>query len=77
MIAGRISLADLEESLGISVPAEEVDTLGGFLYNLIGKVPDEGEEIEYSGILFRVSRLEGQRIADVSVILPHGSKDVK
>lgn len=77
MIAGRISLDDLEESLGISVPAEEVDTLGGFLYNLIGKVPDEGEEIEYSGILFRVSRLEGQRIADVSVILPHGSKEVK
>ncbi|MCK4350887.1 MAG: HlyC/CorC family transporter [Candidatus Krumholzibacteria bacterium] len=77
MIAGRIGLDDLEESLGISVPAEEVDTLGGFLYNLIGKVPDEGEEIEYSGILFRVSRLEGQRIADVSVILPHGSKDVK
>ncbi len=77
MIAGRISLDDLEESLGISVPTEEVDTLGGFLYNLIGKVPDEGEEIEYNGILFRVSRLEGQRIADVSVTLPHGSKDVK
>ncbi len=77
MIAGRISLDDLEESLGISVPTEEVDTLGGFLYNLIGKVPDEGEEIEYNRILFKVSRLEGQRIADVNVTLPHGSKDVK
>lgn len=77
IVAGRISLDDLEESLGISVPMEEVDTLGGFLYNLIGKVPDEGDEIEYNGILFRVSRLEGQRIADVNVTLPPGSKDVK
>jgi hypothetical protein len=40
-------------------------------------VPDEGEEIEHEGILFRVSRLEGQRIADVSVTLPPDSKDVK
>jgi CBS domain containing-hemolysin-like protein len=77
MIAGRISLDDLEENFGISLPTEEVDTLGGFLYNLIGKVPGEGEEIEHEGILFRVSRLEGQRIADVSVKLPPDSKDMK
>jgi CBS domain containing-hemolysin-like protein len=77
MVHGRISLDDLEESLGIAMPSEEVDTLGGFLYNLIGKVPEEGEEIEHGGILFRINRLEGQRIADVNVILPSGPKDVK
>jgi putative hemolysin len=77
IIAGRMNLADLEESLSISLPMEEVDTLGGFLYNLIGRVPDEGEEIEYNGVLFRIHRLEGQRIAEVHVQMPASGKDVR
>ncbi|MBN2185342.1 MAG: HlyC/CorC family transporter [Candidatus Krumholzibacteriota bacterium] len=70
LIGGRINLDDLEEELGISLPSEEVDTLGGFLFDLIGKVPEEGEMIEYEGIDFRIKRLDGQRIVDVSVKLP-------
>lgn len=76
-VAGRTNLEDLEETLGVSLPTEEVDTLGGFLYNLIERVPDEGEEIEYHGILFRIHRLDGQRIADVHLDLPPDGKEVK
>ena len=76
-VAGRMNLADLEETLGVSLPMEEVDTLGGFLYNLIEKVPDEGEEIEYQGIQFRIHRLDGQRIAEVHLELPRDGKEVK
>jgi putative hemolysin len=76
-VAGRMNLEDLEEAISVSLPTEEVDTLGGFLYNLIGRVPDEGEEIEYEGILFRIQRLEGQRIAEVRLQLPGDGKDVK
>jgi putative hemolysin len=76
-VAGRTNLEDLEEALSVSLPTEEVDTLGGFLYNLIGRVPEEGEEIEHDGILFRIQRLEGQRIAEVRVQLPGDRKDVK
>ena len=76
-VAGRMNLEDLEEALGISLPMEEVDTLGGFLYNLIERVPDEGEEIEYHGIHFRIHRLDGQRIAEVHLDLPQDGKGVK
>ena len=76
-VAGRMNLEDLEEELGIRLPMEEVDTLGGFLYNLIERVPDEGEEIEYNGIRFRIHRLDGQRIAEVHLDLPPDGKEVK
>ncbi len=74
-VEGRINLDDLCELLNISLPSEGVDTLGGFLYNLGGKVPAEGEEIEFGGMIFRINRLEGQRIAEVGLTLPGGRQD--
>lgn len=65
--AGWMTIDRLNEALGVSLPSDEVDTLGGFLYNLIGRVPEEGEEIEYAGIRFRINRLEGQRIVEVAL----------
>jgi CBS domain containing-hemolysin-like protein len=70
VVEGRMSLDDLGEMLGVALASEDVDTLGGFLYNLLGRVPDEGEQIEYEGITFKIERLEGQRIAEVVLTLP-------
>jgi CBS domain containing-hemolysin-like protein len=69
VVEGRTSLDDLGEMLGMELSSEDVDTLGGFLYNLLGRVPEEGEEFEYEGMTFRIERLEGQRIAEVVLTL--------
>jgi CBS domain containing-hemolysin-like protein len=65
LVAGRTNLGDLNDLLKVAIPADEVDTLGGFLYNLIGRVPEEGEEMEFGSIRFKINRLDGQRIAEV------------
>ncbi len=70
MVEGRIGLDELRDELGIELPSEDVETLGGFLFDLIGRVPAEGEVLDYSGIGFTINRLEGQRIAEVVVALP-------
>jgi CBS domain containing-hemolysin-like protein len=69
MVEGRTSLDDLGEMLGMKLVSEDVDTLGGFLFNLLGRVPEEGEEFEHEGITFRIERLDGQRIAEVVLTL--------
>ena len=68
--AGRVAIDDLNAALGLAIPSDEVDTLGGFLYNLIGRVPREGEEISHGGVRFKIARLEGQRIVEVIAWLP-------
>ncbi|MDD4857553.1 MAG: hemolysin family protein [Candidatus Krumholzibacteria bacterium] len=68
--AGRVAIDHLNAALSISLPSDEVDTLGGFLYNLIGRVPEAGEEVAFAGIRFRIDRLEGQRIVEVAIWLP-------
>lgn len=69
VVEGRTSLDDLGEMLGMEFDSEDVDTLGGFLYNLLGRVPEEGEEFEHEGMTFRIERLDGQRIAEVVLTL--------
>lgn len=73
--AGRVNLDELNDVLKTSFTTDEVDTLGGFLYNLIGRIPQEGEDIDFEGIRFRIKRLEGQRIADVQLRLPEKGKE--
>ena len=68
--AGWTPIEHLNRALGIELPADDVDTLGGFIYNLIGRVPEEGEEVEWEGVRFRVGRLEGRRIVEVMLWLP-------
>jgi CBS domain containing-hemolysin-like protein len=73
--AGRISLHDLNDVLGLDLPMDEVDTLAGFLYELSGSVPNEGETLRYEGLTFTVTRLEGQRISEVMIQFPGSGKD--
>lgn len=54
LIAGRAYLEDLKESLPVAITCEEVDTLGGYLTHLAGRVPKPGEEFVLEGALFRV-----------------------
>jgi CBS domain containing-hemolysin-like protein len=68
--AGSVGIDALNAALSLSLPSDEVDTLGGFLYNMIGHVPEEGEEVEYGGARFTIGRLAGQRIIEVIVWLP-------
>ena len=49
-ISARISLEEFQEKLGISLKLdekEEVDTLGGFIFYLLGRIPGRGEVINY------------------------------
>jgi CBS domain containing-hemolysin-like protein len=64
---GSVPIRQFNAAFDASLPADEVDTLGGFLYNLIGRVPEQGEEVLYGGMRFRIGRLEGQRIVEVIV----------
>jgi CBS domain containing-hemolysin-like protein len=43
----------VSEALGIPIVHEEVSTIGGLVYTVLGRVPEVGERIELQG--FRVS----------------------
>lgn len=63
----RIDLDDLNYLLDVSLPTDESDTLGGYIFQTLGRVPHLNEEIIDHGLLFRVKTVNGRRIRDVYV----------
>ena len=69
-VRGTMSLMDFNEALGLKLPVEEFDTLGGLVLNLFGSLPREGSVIAYDAharLTFRVLRMKGTRILEVEV----------
>ncbi len=64
-IDARISVDDLNELLGTELPAHEWDTLGGLMYNLMGKIPKQGDSVDFEGLRLTAQKVVGRRIHKV------------
>ena len=69
---GRIDLDDFNQVIGSHLLKVETDTLAGFIFNQMGRVPQEGETIEVEDLLLTVEQVSGRRIRRVRVKrMPH------
>jgi CBS domain containing-hemolysin-like protein len=65
----RVSLGEVNDLLGVQLPAEGGDTLGGFIYSQLGKVPAVGDAIAFDNVRIEVLSVAGRRIKQVRAIL--------
>lgn len=65
----RINLEDLEESLEITLPDDDYDTLGGFVFDLFGKIPVKFEKVTYRNVDFVVQDMDGHKIRTIKVMI--------
>jgi CBS domain containing-hemolysin-like protein len=73
---GRTPIDEVGDALGVALPDEEWDTLGGLVFNVLGRVPEQGEAFRFQGLDFRVDRVDGRRITTVSIVpVPSASED--
>lgn len=63
----RIDIADLNLILNIELPRDGYETLGGFVYNHLGRVPDPEETFTYENLSLFVEAVIGQRITTVRI----------
>ena len=64
----RINLDDLSGHIGIDLPVEDFDTLGGFVFDLFGKIPVKYEKAVWGGHEFIIQDVEGRKINSVKII---------
>jgi magnesium and cobalt transporter len=74
-IDARLDVEDFEARVGAVLTADEraadIDTVGGLVFTLAGRVPARGEVIRHdSGMEFRVLEADARRIRRVRVKLP-------
>jgi putative hemolysin len=63
----RVDLDDLNRLMNVGLPTEDSDTLGGFIYTELGKVPAVGDQVVYGDMGFTVESVTGRRIKKVRV----------
>ena len=68
-VDSRLSLSDFNNYANCSLPEEEFDTIGGFVFNLFGKIPKKDEEIKYNYITFKIKEIKGTRIGRIIVTI--------
>jgi putative hemolysin len=62
---GGIDLDDVNNLLGTQLPKNTSETLGGFIYSRLGRVPTAGEVVEDSGLRLEVEQVTGRRIRKI------------
>jgi putative hemolysin len=68
IVDGRTDIGKVNERLGVKLPEEEFETIGGFVLGLFGRLPAEGDQIRYANLMFTVLRLRKNRISRIRVL---------
>jgi magnesium and cobalt transporter len=64
----RVDIEDLNEHLHLQLPDADFDTLGGFVFDLFGKIPVRYEKVSYLDFDFIVQDMEGHKIKTIKVM---------
>lgn len=82
IISGFTSLDDINEEIGTELESENSETIGGFLIDILGEIPDDDEReqrvIEYENLVFKILSVKERRIEKVELfILPEEAEEEK
>ncbi len=60
-VTARLPVEDLEQRYDVHLPHEDVDTVGGLLATLLGRVPIPGATVEVQGLVLLAESAKGRR----------------
>lgn len=69
-VAAMMPIADFNHAVGLSIPDDQFDTVGGWVLDLFGRLPHRGESVESQGVRVTVEKVHRTRILEVLVRLP-------
>ena len=60
-----MDIEDINERFDLDIPSEDFQTLGGYVFGLLGREPEIGDKVEDRNLSFEVTELDGMRISRV------------
>lgn len=74
-VDARLNLVELNEKLGTELEAENIDTIGGFVVDHLGRVPEKDTVFTYRGISFTILEADERRIQRIQIQMPKNAND--
>ncbi len=75
IVDAKISIDEFNELMDTDMESEDYDTVGGFLYAQLDKIPSAGDTTSYKDLTFTVLGTRGRRITKVRVEREHGTAE--
>jgi putative hemolysin len=66
-IDGGMRLNDVNEKLELELPEGDYETVAGFVLDLLGRIPKEGEQLKYNNLKFVITEMKGVKIERILV----------
>lgn len=79
VIDGLMSIDDINEDLDLELESENHETLSGFLLDILGQIPEDGEErvVEWKNYTFKIEDIKDKRLNKIKLyISPIVEKDI-
>ena len=67
-VDARVPLDDINDVLGTHWEAEDSDTVGGFVYEQLGRIPHPGDTVEIGSYVITVLSIDGARLKQLSIL---------
>lgn len=77
LISGIVPIYEVNEELGLKLPEDDYETIGGFLVGLLGRIPSDTEDVEdvtYKNLTFHVEQVEDKRIEILRLFISRDNK---
>jgi len=76
LVDGRLDIEEFEEHFGLEVEREKFDTVGGYLVEHLGHVPNNGEKIQINGLVILIVSADQRAIRQLRICASKGSSPV-
>jgi putative hemolysin len=68
LLDARLSIDDANDQLQLDLPGEEYETIGGFVFGQLGRLPEVGEGVRHGNLEFVVQEADGRRIEKIRLV---------
>jgi CBS domain containing-hemolysin-like protein len=68
IVNAKASVEEINEVLRVELPEDEYDSIGGFVFNALGRIPVKDDTIELEDITIKVLSVHNRRIKQLEII---------
>jgi len=69
VVPGGTNIGELNERFGLDVPEDDATTIGGYVFGVLGRLPQPGDRVIVGGAVFTVREMDGRKIDSLAVDL--------
>ena len=74
-VDAKLEIEELESYFDIEIQKENFETVGGFIFNLLGRVPKAGERVNFGDLIMTIESADERRIERIKITRSRGGHE--